>query len=89
MKIEESVLQKIGWLIVGLVILFLAWRTSGAPNSPQPKSPAPLPILRDSTGPPVCPRESHPFLDLDHSRELVQGSKGLGYSCGPLSAAIE
>jgi hypothetical protein len=51
MKIETSVVRKIGWLIVGLLVLFLAWCSSGATKSCQPKSPAPVLIPHDSSGP--------------------------------------
>jgi len=51
MKIESSVVRKIGWLIVGLLVLFLAWCSSGATKSPQPNSPAPLLIPHDSSAP--------------------------------------
>jgi len=81
MNIESSVARKIGWLIVGLLILFLAWCSSGATKSSQAQLPAPVFIQHDSSGPYI--------FNLDHLRELVQGTEGLGYSCAPRSAGIE
>ena len=51
MKIEASVMRKIGWLIVGLLILFLAWCSSGMTKSSQPKSPVSVLILHGSSEP--------------------------------------
>jgi len=93
MKIETSVVRKIGWLIIGLLSLFLAWCSTRATKSSAPRSPAP-PETRGSgggIGGVPAHRAAHirdHFL-LDPRRALAQRTIGLGDSCAPLSTWIE
>ncbi len=81
MKIERSVARKIGWLIVGSLILYLAWCSSGASIPSQPQSPAQGLNLHGPDG--------LNFFDLDDLRGLAPGIDGLGDISAPLPADIE